>query len=61
MDSTIEMQQQQQNFKNTKLAEYITQLKPQEKKVLKIAQEHLVTSFSLEKSIGFLNWLKTQN
>jgi len=35
---------------------YIDQLSPREKHVLKIAQEHLETSFSLDKSIGFKMW-----
>ena len=35
---------------------YIAQLTPQEKKVLQIAREHLETSFSLVKSIGFQQW-----
>ena len=38
------------------LSDYIDQLSPREKQVLKIAQEHLETSFSLEKSIGFKQW-----
>ena len=37
---------------------YIKQLNPREKCALKIAQEHLGSSFNLEKSIGFLNWIK---
>jgi len=37
---------------------YISQLNDIEKKVLTIAQEHLETSFSIEKSIGFKQWLK---
>ena len=38
------------------LKEYLVQLSDIEKTVLKIAQEHLETSFSLEKSIGFKEW-----
>ncbi len=38
--------------------EYINQLSAMEKIVLKIAQEHLETSFSLEKSIGFKAWVQ---
>ena len=38
------------------LIEYVNQLSDIEKTVLKIAQEHLETSFSLEKSIGFKSW-----
>ena len=37
---------------------YISQLSDIEKIVLKIAQEHLETSFRLEKSIGFKSWLE---
>ena len=36
---------------------YISQLNDIEKKVFTIAQEHLETSFSIEKSIGFKQWL----
>jgi len=42
------------------LFEYVSQLSPIEKTVLKIAQEHLETSFSLEKSIGFKTWYQAQ-
>jgi inorganic pyrophosphatase len=38
------------------LKEYVEQLSDIEKTVLKIAQAHLETSFSLEKSIGFKEW-----
>ena len=36
--------------------EYLQQLTPLEKVALKIAQEDLESSFSLEKSIGYINW-----
>ena len=39
---------------------YIAQLSPMEKKVLEIATTHLETSFSLVKSIGFLEWQAVQ-
>ena len=42
----------------TLIANYISQLNDIEKKVLTIAKEHLETSFSIEKSIGFKQWLK---
>jgi hypothetical protein len=42
------------------LEAYVNQLTPIEKKVLKIATEHLETSFSLENSIGFLKWQTKQ-
>ena len=38
--------------------QYIKQLSPKEKQTLKIAQEHLGSSFNLEKSIGFQKWIK---
>jgi len=40
------------------IALYIQQMSPQEKLVLKIATEHLESSFDIEKSIGFKEWLK---
>jgi hypothetical protein len=47
--------------KNDKdIDDYITQLSPQEKLVLKIAQEHLASSFNIEKSIGFIAWKNKQ-
>ena len=36
---------------------YIEQLNEQEKIVLKIAQDHLGSSFDMIKSIGYINWL----
>ena len=44
-------------YKN-KIDEYISQMSEQERLVLKIATEHLGTSFDIEKSIGYLNWIK---
>ena len=43
---------------NELMAAYIAQLSPQEQKVLAIAREHLESSFSLTKSIGFQEWLR---
>ena len=39
---------------------YIKQMTPQEKLVLDIAREHLESSFDIEKSIGYKEWLKTK-
>ena len=39
------------------ISEYINEMSEQEQKVMKIAQNHLESSFSIEKSIGFKNWL----
>lgn len=44
----------------TQMAAYIAQLTPMEQKILNIAASHLETSFSLSKSIGFLEWQKEQ-
>ena len=46
-------------YKN-KIDEYISQMSEQERLVLKIATEHLGTSFDIEKSIGYLNWIKNR-
>ena len=37
---------------------YLDQMTENEKKSLGIAKDHLGSSFSLEKSIGFISWLK---
>ena len=44
-----------------KIDQYISQLSAQEKIVFKIAQEHLESSFDMEKSIGYKEWLKNNN
>lgn len=38
------------------MSDYIKELTPNEKKALEIAKDHLQTSFSLEKSIGFMDF-----
>ena len=38
------------------IEQYKASLNDIEKKALKIAEEHLETSFSITKSIGFLKW-----
>ena len=40
---------------------YIESLSKQEKKALEIAKEQLESSFCLEKSIGYLNYLQKKN
>lgn len=40
--------------------EYIKAMSEKELKAYRIAKEHLGHSFQLEKSIGFLEWLKNQ-
>jgi hypothetical protein len=44
----------------TQEEKYIDQLSDVEKKILKIAQDHLETSFNLNRSIGFKEWVATQ-
>ena len=50
---------------DTKTEELITKYKDslseQERIVLKIAIDHLESSFDIEKSIGYLEWLKNNN
>ena len=57
MNSTntiLEKQQQEQMH----LEKYLLSLNEKELKAYHIAREHLGMSFSLEKSIGYLNWKK---
>ena len=61
-------QEQEQKEQDTKekntiesyIESYIAQLSAQEKIVLNIAKEHLETSFDMEKSIGYMQWLKNK-
>ena len=52
------------NLKTTpqkkKTDDYISQMSEQERLVLKIATEHLETSFDIEKSIGYIEWIKNR-
>lgn len=66
----INVEQQEQQQEQVKQQEqtpqdyislYISQLSDKEKIVLEIAKDHLETSFCIEKSIGYLNWLKNKN
>jgi hypothetical protein len=45
--------------KNNTLKNYIETLNPLEYKALTISIRELETSFSLEKSIGYINYIKT--
>lgn len=47
--------------KENKKQEYIESLSQQEKKALEIAKKQLGSSFCLEKSIGYLNYLQKKN
>ena len=44
--------------KNIMIKKYIKSLTSIEKKALTIAKEDLGSSFNIEKSIGYLSWLK---
>ena len=39
---------------------YVAQLTPMESQAMKIAQEELKSSFCVEKSVGFLEWVTSQ-
>lgn len=41
--------------------DYISSLNEQERLVMSIAEEHLDTSFDIEKSIGFQYWYQKHN
>jgi hypothetical protein len=41
-----------------KIQQYIKQLDEQQQLVLKIAMEHLESSFDISKSVGFVEWNK---
>ena len=43
------------------IKEYTNSLSEQERLVMKIAIEHLGSSFDIEKSIGFRKWLEKRN
>jgi hypothetical protein len=58
MDTKMEKPTESSAEIKTLIETYISQLNDIEKKVLTIAKEHLETSFSIEKSIGFKQWLK---
>tara|TARA_B100001287_G_C22624680_1_gene501864 strand:- start:319 stop:477 length:159 start_codon:yes stop_codon:yes gene_type:complete len=41
--------------------EYLKTLNLEEKETLKIAKDHLKTSFNLEKSVGYVNYIKNNS
>jgi hypothetical protein len=49
---------EQDTNKKELLEKYIETLSEKERKSYLIAKEHLGTSFQLEKSVGFLQWIK---
>jgi hypothetical protein len=42
------------------MEEYLETLSEKEKKSYDIAKEHIVSSFQLEKIVGFLKWVKSK-
>jgi len=44
--------------KNAEILKYLEQLSEGERQTYEIAKQHLESSFSIEKSIGFINWKK---
>lgn len=51
------MEKTSENLKKL-ISEYINQLDELEKIALEVAKEQLESSFSIEKSIGFLKWVE---
>lgn len=51
------IQLNEEEEKRVSVAEYIAQLDEKETLALKIAQEHLGSSFNIVKSIGYIEWV----
>jgi hypothetical protein len=58
--STIESSTIESSTIDSLKQQYIESLSKKEKKAYDIAFHHLGSSFTLEKSVGFLEWLKTR-
>jgi hypothetical protein len=54
------MENKQQDQKSKLESEYLDSLTEKERVSYEIAKEHLGMSFQLDKSIGFIRWLKTK-
>lgn len=52
----MDTQQQQQEL----VEQYISQMTPLERQAYEIAKSHLGTSFSIVRSNGFKEWIKTR-
>ena len=50
------MSSQKEEERNYEVETYITTLSEQKIMIMKIAEQHLETSFDITKSIGFLEW-----
>jgi hypothetical protein len=55
------MEKSPKTDKSTLLDKYITSLSEKDHKGYMIAKSHLGSSFSLEKSIGYIEWVKNQS
>ena len=42
------------------LEEYVSQMSDQERLVMRVARDHLQSSFSLRKSVGFIAWMASR-
>jgi hypothetical protein len=60
MSSNENNQMKKIEEEQNKEQEYISQLGEKEKTAYEIAKNHLGTSFSLKKSIGYKEWLKNK-
>tara|TARA_B100001094_G_C17697370_1_gene561005 strand:- start:173 stop:355 length:183 start_codon:yes stop_codon:yes gene_type:complete len=58
---TISSDNNSSNNNNELIANYINSLNTIELKALEIAKQQLQSSFDIEKSIGFLEFLKSKN
>lgn len=56
--SETESHSHSQSILEQYIQEYIESLDETEKLVLEIAKEHLESSFCIERSVGFVKWLK---
>ena len=54
MNSKEESEKNQETW----IEEYLNQLNEKQQKAFEIAKDHLKTSFSIKKSIGYQEWLK---
>lgn len=48
------------NSQEEQIKTYVSTFSEKEKKAFTIAENHLGMTFQIEKSIGFLEWVKTQ-
>ena len=58
--STIKSESENITEKNNDIEKYLKHISDNERQTYEIAKSHLESSFSIEKSIGFLTWKKSQ-